>query len=178
MAVKCLEIKGREVREKFKEIESFINTEHKLNDNQGMLMGVLHKTQEVFGYLPPEAMDMVSDRLGIPTAHIYGMASFYNYFTLKPRAKYQIFMCKGTACYVAGGGRVLEKLQETLGIGLGDMTPDHMFGLNITRCLGCCGLSPVMQINDDIYVRMGPEKVNAILDKYRKKETKKKKASR
>ncbi len=131
-------------------------------------MGVLHKTQELFGYLPGEAMDHISDKLKVPTAHIYGMSTFYNYFTLKPRAKYQIFMCKGTACYVAGGGRILEKLQETLKIGVGGVTGDGMFGLEITRCLGCCGLSPVMQVNDKVYVRMVPEKVNGILDKYRK----------
>jgi NADH:ubiquinone oxidoreductase subunit E len=170
----CLKIDDIETKEKLKKLDEYIKNVTKLNDNQGLLMGVLHKTQELFGYLPTEVMDYISDKLKVPTAHIYGMSTFYNYFTLKPRAKYQIFMCKGTACYVGGGARVLEKLQSALGLEVGDVTPDKMFGLGITRCLGCCGLSPVMQVNEDIYVRMVPEKINGILDKYRKPAKKKK----
>lgn len=165
----CLEIK-EEMKEDFKKLDEYISGVNVLNDRQGTLMGVLHKVQDIFGYIPESSMDYISEKLGIPTAHIYGMATFYNFFSLKPKAKYQISMCKGTACYVAGGGRVLEKLQEELKIGLGDITEDGMFGLNITRCLGCCGLSPVMQVNDKIYVRMVPEKVKGILNKYRKAE--------
>jgi len=136
--------------------------------SKSVLMGLLHKTQEIYGYLPLEAMELISEKLSIPTAHIYGMATFYNYFSLKPKARYSIHVCKGTACYVAGGVRLLDKLKEELKISEGETTPDGLFSLNITRCLGCCGLSPVMQVNEEVYVRMSPEKIPAILDKYRK----------
>ncbi|MCX7919656.1 MAG: NAD(P)H-dependent oxidoreductase subunit E [bacterium] len=136
----------------------------------GKLMDILHKTQTLFGYIPQEAIDFIAEQLEVPTAHIYGMVTFYNFFSLKPKGKYQISICKGTACYVAGGARILDKLKEKLNIGVGDTTPDGLFSLNITRCLGCCGLSPVLQINDTVYVRMLPEKVSALIDKYRKQE--------
>ena len=143
--------------------------------SQGMLMGILHQTQDIFGYIPSQAIELISDKLGIPTAHIYGMATFYNYFSLKPKARYQICVCKGTACYVGGGARVLKKLQDELSIEVGDLTEDGLFGLDITRCLGCCGLSPVMQVNKDIYVRMVPAKVPSVLGKYKKEYLKKRK---
>jgi len=136
----------------------------------GLLMGVLHKTQEIFGYIPRPAMDLISETLDVPTAHLFGMATFYNFFSLKPKARYQIHLCKGTACYVAGGSRLLERLKEELKIGPGDVTENGMFGISITRCLGCCGLSPVMQVNDDIYVRMVPEKIPSIIEHYRSLE--------
>mgnify|MGYP000999517457 CR=1 FL=1 len=155
----------------FKELEAYI-TKHVSADNpRGALMGVLHKVQELLGYISEDAMNFVSEKMGVPTAHIYGMATFYNFFSLKPKAKYQISVCKGTACYVAGGARILQKLQDELHIGEGDVTEDGLFGLGITRCLGCCGLSPVMQVNDDVYVRMVPEKVPAILHAYRRKSS-------
>ena len=160
-------------QEKLKILEDFIKDDKPINDKQGQLMGVLHKTQTLFGYLPTEAMELISEKLDVPSAHVYGMATFYNYFSLKPRARFQIFTCKGTACYVGGGARILERLKDELKIGVGDTTPDGMFGINITRCLGCCGLSPVMQVNEDIYVRMVPEKVPSILAKYRKMDKKK-----
>ena len=140
-----------------------------VHDNpKGLLMGVLHHVQVVCGYLPESVIEHVAERLKVPVAHIYGMSTFYNYFTLKPKARNTIFMCKGTACYVSGGQRVLKKLSSELGIEVGETTHDGTFSLNITRCLGCCGLSPVMQINEDVHVRMTPEKVPGILNKYRK----------
>ena len=156
-------------RQAFKKLDTFIDKTSPGEDKQKYLMGVLHKVQEIFGYISREAMDHVSQKLSVPAAHIYGMATFYNYFSLKPKAKFQIYLCKGTACYVGGGARILNKLKKELDIEEEDVTSDGMFGLSITRCLGCCGLSPVMQVNDDIYVRMVPEKVMPILNKYRKK---------
>ena len=170
MKTECVEVTNKELKEKLGELEAFIKKAKPLHDNQGMLMGVLHKTQEIYGYIPMEIMSWLSDRMEIPTAHIYGMATFYNFFSLKPKAEFQIFACKGTACYVGGGARVLEKLKHELKIDVGDVTADRKFGLGITRCLGCCGLSPVMQINEDVYVRMVPEKVPQILAKYKKKK--------
>ena len=132
-------------------------------------MGTLHHTQELFEYIPREAVELISEKLNLPTAHIYGMITFYNYFSLKPRPAYQIHVCKGTACYVSGGSRVLERLKQELKIDVGEVTPDGLFGLNVTRCLGCCGLAPVMQVNEDVYVRVVPERLPAILNSYRQK---------
>jgi NADP-reducing hydrogenase subunit HndA len=158
----------KEMQRGMQELEKFIKTNMpKSEDKQGCLMGVLHQVQNIFGYISKEAMDFVSEKLSVSTAHIYGMATFYNYFSLKPKARYKIFLCKGTACYVGGGARILEKLKKELSIGEEELTPDGLFSINITRCLGCCGLSPVMQVNDDVYVRMVPEKVPGILKKYR-----------
>ena len=158
----------KEFKKKMQELKAFIKENRPIHDLQGTLMGVLHKTQTIFGYIPREAMDTASEALDVPTAHIYGMATFYNYFSLKPKGKYRIYVCKGTACYVGGGARILDRLRQELGIEAGDMTRDGLFSLNITRCLGCCGLSPVMQVNDDVYVRMVPEKVPGIINRYRK----------
>lgn len=152
---------------KLRQLQSFLASSTPIHDRQGMLMGALHRAQDIFGYIPREAMECISAGLGVPTAHIYGMATFYNYFSLKPKGKFRIFVCKGTACYVAGGGKILERLKQELGIESGGVTPDGVFSLNITRCLGCCGLSPVMQVNEDIYVRMTSEKVPTILARYR-----------
>ncbi|MFA5088257.1 MAG: NAD(P)H-dependent oxidoreductase subunit E [Candidatus Omnitrophota bacterium] len=170
----------KEFAKKLRLVDTHIRETVSEENRKGALMGVLHKAQNVFGYLPREAMELISQRLSVPTAHIYGMATFYNYFSLKPKAKFQICVCKGTACYVGGGARILQTLKKELKINEGDITADGLFGLNITRCLGCCGLSPVMQVNDDIYVRMVPEKVKAILETYRRldKVGKKKKAVR
>lgn len=166
------------MKEKIQQLNDFIDGQKVLKDKQSQLMGVLHKTQNIFGYLPREAMDVISRKLEVPTAHIYGMATFYNYFSLQPKARFQIYLCKGTACYVAGGARILDKLKENLRINVEEVTKDGLFGINITRCLGCCGLSPVMQVNDDIYVRMVPEKVPAILAKYRRSVVKRSRAKK
>jgi len=166
------ELKEKEKLAGIKELKTFIKESKQLHDNQGALMNVLHKVQQIFGYIPREAMDVVSEELEVPTAHIYGMATFYNYFSLKPRAKYSISVCKGTACYVAGGARLLERMQEELKIKLGEVTPDGLFSLNITRCLGCCGLSPVVQVNEEVFVRLVPEKIPGILEKFKKLEKK------
>lgn len=159
-------------------LAAFLESKKLLRDEHGKLMLTLHKTQTLFGYIPKEAMNYISEQLEVPTAHIFGMVTFYNYFSLKPKGKYQIATCKGTACYVSGGARILEKLKDKLKIEEGDTTPDGLFSLNVTRCLGCCGLSPVMQINDEVYVRMVPEKVSGIIDKYRKQESKPKKMNK
>ena len=164
----------KEISQGLATLEKYMAQSVSLGDAQGSLMGLLHKAQTIFGYIPRQAMECISEKLNVPTAHIYGMATFYNHFSLKPKGKYQIHTCKGTACYVGGGARLMAKLQDALGIKEGGMTPDGMFSLHITRCLGCCGLSPVMQINDDIYVRMVPEKIPAILKRYRKMGMKKK----
>jgi len=114
---------------KFKKLENFIKINDHLEDRKGSLMGVLHETQDIFGCISKEAIEFISQRLSVPTSHIYGMVTFYSHFSLKPKARYQICVCKGTACYVAGGIRILSKLKAELGIEAGGMTSDGLFGL-------------------------------------------------
>ncbi len=165
-------MQDKDFEKKMKMLKEFIQSNKPLHNKQAGLMGILHKTQNIFGYIPRLAMECISEKIQVPAAHIYGMATFYNYFSLKPKGVYRIYTCKGTACYVGGGARVLAKVRQELGIDVDQVTADGLFSLNVTRCLGCCGLSPVMQVNDDIYVRMVPEKVPGILKHYRKMQMK------
>ena len=138
--------------------------EHK--GQPGATMPVLQAAQEIFGYLPEEVQIMVAEGLDIPLSEVYGVASFYAQFTLNPKGKYQISLCLGTACYVKGASDVLEAVQKHLGIRPGSITPDGKFSLDACRCIGACGLAPVMMINNDVYGRLTPEQVGGILDKY------------
>ena len=137
-----------------------------LKGQGGALMPVLQKAQEIYGYLPVEVQQMVSDGLGVSMSEIYGVATFYSQFTLNPKGKYQISVCLGTACYVKGSGQVFERLQEKLGIENGGCTPDGKYSLEACRCVGACGLAPVMMINGDVYGRLVPDDVDDILAKY------------
>ena len=132
----------------------------------GATMPVLQAAQEIFGYLPEEVQIKVAEGLDIPLSEVYGVASFYAQFTLNPKGRYQISLCLGTACYVKGASAVLEAVQEHLGIRPGSITPDGKFSLDACRCIGACGLAPVMMINNDVYGRLTPEQVGDILDKY------------
>ena len=132
----------------------------------GATMPVLQAAQEIFGYLPEEVQIMVAEGLDIPLSEVYGVASFYAQFTLNPKGKYQISLCLGTACYVKGASDVLDAVQKHLGIRTGSITPDGKFSLDACRCIGACGLAPVMMINNDVYGRLTPDQVGAILDKY------------
>jgi len=135
-------------------------------DMRGALMPVLQQAQEIYGYLPFEVQTIIAEGLGIPLEEVYGVATFYGQFSLNPKGKYKIAICMGTACYVKGAGLVLERLEEKLGITSGGVTPDGKFSLDATRCLGACGLAPIMTINDDIYGRLSPSDVDGILEKY------------
>ena len=138
--------------------------EHK--GQPGATMPVLQAAQEIFGYLPEEVQIMVAEGLDIPLSEVYGVASFYAQFTLNPKGKYQISLCLGTACYVKGASDVLDAVQKHLGIRTGSITPDGKFSLDACRCIGACGLAPVMMINNDVYGRLTPDQVGPILDKY------------
>lgn len=138
--------------------------EHK--GQPGATMPVLQAAQEIFGYLPEEVQIIVAEGLDIPLSEVYGVASFYAQFTLNPKGKYQISLCLGTACYVKGASDVLDAVQKHLGIRTGSITPDGKFSLDACRCIGACGLAPVMMINNDVYGRLTPDQVGAILDKY------------
>ena len=137
-----------------------------LKDTAGALMPILQHAQEIFGYLPIEVQSMISDETGIPLEKIYGVATFYSQFSLQPKGQYRISVCLGTACYVKGSGDIFKKLEELLGITNGECTPDGKFSLDSCRCVGACGLAPVMMINDEVYGRLTVDDVPTILAKY------------
>ena len=136
------------------------------DNNPGELINVLHKTQEHFGYLPEEVQQVVADCLGIPVGKVYGVVSFYSFFTMKPKGKYAISVCLGTACYVKGAEKILDARKSALKISEGEVTPDGKFSIDVLRCVGACGLAPVMTINGKTYGRLVPEKIKGILAEY------------
>ena len=132
----------------------------------GAVMPVLQSAQEIYGYLPYEVQLMVAEGLNVPLEEVYGVSTFYSMFALSPKGKYHISVCLGTACYVKGSGDVLKKITEILGIGPDECTDDGKFSLAACRCIGACGLAPVMTINDDVYGRLTPDQIAGILAKY------------
>lgn len=138
-----------------------------LKDEQGCLMPVLQKAQDIYGYLPIEVQTIISNELSIPLEKIYGVVTFYSQFSLNPKGKYNISVCLGTACYVKGSGDIFAKLQEILGIENGGCTADGLYSLEACRCIGACGLAPVLTVNDDVYGRLTVDDVAGILDKYK-----------
>ena len=137
-----------------------------LRNYQGCLMPIMQKAQDIYGYLPYEVQKMISDELDVPMEKIYGVATFYSQFNLYPKGQYKISVCLGTACYVKGSGDIYNKLMEILGIAGGECTADGKFSLDACRCIGACGLAPVMMINDDVYGRLTPDELDGILAKY------------
>ena len=138
----------------------------KYKGTEGALIPTLHEAQEIYGYLPVEVQQIISDGLGISMAEIYGVVTFYTQFTTNPKGRYKIAVCLGTACYVKGSGDILEKIMEKLGSGVGECSEDGKYSLDATRCIGACGLAPVMTVNDDVYGRLVPDDVEGILAKY------------
>lgn len=151
--------------EKIKKLNQVIE-KHK--DTKGAVMPVLHEAQKLFGYLPIEVQTIISEGLNVPLAEIYGVVTFYSQFTLIPKGQYQVGVCLGTACYVKGSQAILDKIKEKLNIQVGGTTPDRKFSLQATRCIGACGLAPVMTVNEDVYGRLKVEDVEGIIDKYMK----------
>jgi len=135
-------------------------------DHDGPLMPVLQEAQAIYGYLPIEVQKIVSEELDIPLEHIYGVITFYAQFSLAPKGQYKIAVCLGTACYVKGSGNILNKVKEIIGIDVGECTPDGKFSLDATRCIGACGLAPVMMVNDEVYGRLVVGDIADILKKY------------
>lgn len=138
-------------------------------DMPGALIPVLHQAQLIFGYLSKDVQIRIAEGLGVPLSEVYGVVTFYSFFSLKPQGKYTIGVCLGTACYVKGAAALVEALEQNLGIKVGDTTDDGMFTLSITRCLGACGLAPVLTIDEDVYGRLTPEKIPEILERYKNK---------
>ncbi len=135
-------------------------------DQKGAVIPVLHEAQNIYGYLPMEVQKMISEGLNVPLAEIYGIVTFYAQFSLNPKGKYQIGVCLGTACYVKGSGDILDEVKKILNIEVGECTPDGKFSLDATRCIGACGLAPVITINEDVYGRLGKGEIADILKKY------------
>ena len=135
-------------------------------DDRGALMPVLQKAQEIYGYLPIEVQTMIAEGMDIPLEKVYGVVTFYAQFSLNPKGKYRISVCLGTACYVKGSGDIFNKLEEVLGIKGGECTPDGKFSLEACRCIGACGLAPVLTVNDDVYGRLTVDDVKDIIAKY------------
>lgn len=131
-----------------------------------MVIPVLQKVQDHYGYLPRSAMEQVSLRMRIPLSRLYGVATFYAQFKMKPRGRYIIRVCKGTACHIQGSPKIAEKIEETLGIQSGETTDDLRFTLEEVACIGACALAPVIMINDDPHGRLTPDKIKGILDSY------------
>ena len=151
-------------KEQFAALQQVID---ELRNEPGCLMPIMQKAQDIFGYLPEEVQNYIAKELDIPVSDIYGVATFYAQFNLEPKGKYSISVCMGTACYVKGSQQVLDKLEEVLEVPAGRTTKDGLFTLNATRCLGACGLAPVIMVNDDVYGRLTPDQVPGIIAKYR-----------
>jgi len=154
--------------EKLAALDKFISEHPDPVDPQGALIAVLHEAQALFGYLSKDVMDYVAEKLQVPTADVYGVATFYSYFTLTPRGKNLVSVCMGTACYVKGAEAILHTIEKQLGIKTGETTEDGLFTIVETRCIGACGLAPVVTINDDFYGRLTVDRVPEILAKYQK----------
>ncbi len=132
----------------------------------GAVMPVLQEAQGIYGYLPIEVQTMIAKGLDVPVEEVYGVSTFYSQFSLSPKGKYNISICLGTACYVKGAGDLMNKFSELLGIGAEECTADGKFSLTACRCIGACGLAPVLTVNDDVYGRLVVDDVQGILDKY------------
>lgn len=158
---------------KYAELDGFIRQLPKDERLESYLISVLHKTQELFGYLPEDAMDKISGQMRIPTAHIWGVATFYHYFNLSKPGKYVVSVCLGTACYVKGAAQIVQSLEQNLGIKMGQTTDDGLFSLQPARCLGACGLAPVVMINNKIHGELNGKKMLTIIKDLQKAEAKK-----
>ena len=155
----------------------FIGTpeqEAKLNEiiarnkhDKSRLMAVMQEAQDVYGYLPMEVQNAIAEGMEVPLEKVYGVSTFYAQFSLSPKGEHNVSVCLGTACYVKGSGQIYDKLQEILGIGADECTPDRKFSLSACRCIGACGLAPVLTVNDEVYGKLVADDVPGILAKYR-----------
>ena len=134
--------------------------------DKSLLMSVMQEAQGIYGYLPLEVQTMIADGMDVPLEKVYGVATFYAQFSLSPKGDYNISVCLGTACYVKGSGDVFNKLSERLGIGSDECTEDGKFSLTACRCIGACGLAPVLTVNEEVYGRLTVDDVDGILEKY------------
>lgn len=163
MQKKISKIPFQGTAEQKKKLDAVIDA-HK--HDKSSLMAVMQEAQEIYGYLPVEVQTMIAEGMDVPVEKVFGVSTFYAQFALSPKGKYNISICLGTACYVKGSGQLLDKVTETIGIGTDECTPDGKYSLTACRCVGACGLAPVMTVNEEVYGRLKPEEVPNILAKY------------
>ncbi len=160
----CENCKNALAEEMYATLENYIDA---LEEKKGALISVLHRAQAIFGYLPKEVQLFVAKKLGVPSAQVYGVVSFYSFFTMIPKGKHPISVCLGTACYVRGAGKVADAFKRELGIEIGQTTEDGKYSLDALRCVGACGLAPVVLVGDKVYGRITTaEQVKNILKEY------------
>ena len=155
-----MEQKTKEAAVDYRELDSFIES---LDSTEGALITVLHKAQDIYGYLPAEVQNYIANRLEIPAAKVFGVVTFYSFFNTTPKGRYKISVCMGTACFVRGAQDVLDEFKKQLGIQVGETSEDDMFSLDAIRCVGACGLAPVVSVNEKIYGRVHPKHVKDIV---------------
>ena len=148
----------------YSELDAFIK---QLPSLEGHLVTVLHKAQGLFGYLPREVQQFVADRMGVSLAKVYGVVSFYTFFTMVPKGKHPISVCMGTACFVKGADKLVNALKEYLAVEVGEVTHDGLFSIDVLRCIGACALAPVMMVGEKVYAGVKPEQVPHILEEYK-----------
>lgn len=149
--------------------ENFEKLHRVIEEHKGMkgpLMPVLHQAQKIFGCLSLEVQQRISEEMNVPLSEIYGVVTFYSQFTLEPKGKYTIGVCLGTACYVRGAQPIIDKVVELTGVEVGKTSADGKFSLEATRCIGACGLAPVLTVNEDVYGKLTVEDIAGILEKY------------
>lgn len=151
---------------RFEELTQYIRGVYSPEHPQATLISIMHHAQNSHGFLSQEVMDHISNVTEIPTAEIYGVATFYSYFKLVPQGKHRLSVCMGTACYIRGAAKLLETIEEQLGITPGQTSADNLFTLDETRCIGACGLAPVLMIDEKVYARVEPEQVKGILGEF------------
>jgi NADH:ubiquinone oxidoreductase subunit E len=149
--------------QKFDQIANVIDLYQK---DRGSLIQILHLAQEVFGYLPMKVQKFIASNMELPLSEVSGVVTFYSFFSTKPRGRHTIRVCMGTACYVRGGKKLVERLRELLGVELGGTTEDGKFSFEIARCIGACGLAPAIMIDNEVYKQVNPNKLESILAEY------------
>ncbi len=149
--------------EQYRKLQEIIE-KHK--GTRGALIPTLHEAQEVYGYLPLEVQREIAEELEIPLAEVYGVVSFYSQFSIKPKGKYKVNVCMGTACYVKGSKEILDKLKQALSIDVGECTEDGLYSLDACRCIGACGLAPVVMVNNEVFGKLTADDVDQIIEKF------------
>lgn len=161
---KICQIPFQETEKQRKQLDKVI-AQHK--NVRGAVMPVLQHAQEIYGYLPIEVVTRIAEGLDVSVEEVYGVVTFYAQFSLYPKGKYNVAVCLGTACYVKGAGDVMDKLKQVLEIKEGEITPDGQFSIEATRCIGCCGLAPVLTVNGEVYGKVTADQVKGIVEKYK-----------
>ncbi len=164
LTLDCDNLSDEEKLSKIEDLVGKIIDEYE--DKESSLIQILHRVQGIYGFLPLNIQKFIADKVDIPLSRVSGVVTFYSFFSTKPRGKYVIKICLGTACYVKGGEKIVEKIKEILKVGVGETTPDRKFSFEVMRCIGACGLAPAIMINDKVYDQVTPEKLEAILKTY------------